>query len=154
MAKRKSKVDVLKFNKDLTLQWKKLPLEESIIVDDENGYKASTESFIEIVKYKFFGFKKPNLEKIKGGFLVRQDAPDPLKPSAKNIFNKEFSSEDLIYYEDEFLSRSMSQVEEKNSTEPDYIQKALVRILLIESIAVAVLVIAVGIPKIIENMGA
>ena len=68
MAKRKSKVDVLKFNKDLTLQWKKLPLEESIMVDDENGYKASTESFIEIVKYKFFGFKKPNLEKIKGGF--------------------------------------------------------------------------------------
>jgi|TARA_R100000353_G_C6486322_1_gene190522 hypothetical protein len=154
MAKKKPKIDVLKFNKNLSISWNKLPLDESIIVDDENGYKASTEAFVEMIKYRFFGFKKPNLEKINGGFLVRQDAPDPLKPTQDNIFDKEFTSEDLIYYEDEFLSRSMSQVEEKNATEPDYIQKALVRILLIEAIAVAVLVIAFGIPKILQNLGA
>jgi len=147
------KVPVLKFNKNLSINWNNLELQHSILVDNETGYQASTESFIELVKYGFFGFKKPNLEKIKGCFLVRQDAPDPLKVTKDNIFDKTFSAQDLIYYEDEFLSRSMSQVEEKNTTEPDYLQKALVRILLIESIAVAVLVIAVGVPKILSNMG-
>ena len=153
MAK-KTKVQVLKFNKNLSINWNNLELKDSIIVDELSGYRASPETFIEVVKYSFFGFKKPNLEKIKGCFLVRQDAPDPLKISPTGIFDKEFTAEDLIYYEDEFFSRSLSQEEELNTTEPDYIQKALVRILLIESIAVAVLVIAFGIPKILSNLGA
>ena len=148
------KVAVLKFNKNLSINWNNLELQHSILVDNETGYQASTETFTEVAKYRFFGFLKPNLEKIKGCFIVRQDAPDPLKITKENIFDEAFSASDLIYYEDEFLSRSMSQVEEKHTTEPDYLQKALVRILLIESIAVAVLVIAVGVPKILSNMGA
>ena len=148
------KINVLKFTNNKEIKFNKLPHDKGIIVDSgTEGYLADPESFIEYQSNSIFGFIKPKPEKVQGSFLVREDAPDPLRMRKNSIFGPTFTESDLIYHEDESLARAMALVEEKNSNEPDYIQKQISKILLIEAVCVLVLVVAVGLPTVLKNWG-
>ena len=148
------KINVLKFTNNKEIKFNKLPHDKGIIIDSGiEGYLADPESFIEYQSYNLFGFIKPKPEKVQGSFIVREDAPDPLRIRKNSIFGPVFTESDLIYHEDESLARSMALVEEKNSNEPDYIQKQISKLLLIEAVSVMTLVVAVGLPTILKKWG-
>tara|TARA_R100001530_G_scaffold35499_1_gene27670 strand:+ start:3840 stop:4298 length:459 start_codon:yes stop_codon:yes gene_type:complete len=148
------KIKVLKFTNNKEIVVKNCKMDKGILVDGTaEGYVANPHAFTELQAHKLWGFIKPKPDKINGCFIVREDAPDPLQFTAKGIFGEPFTQNDLIYHEDESLARSMALVEERNSMEPDFLQKNLVKVLLIEAISVLVLVIAVGLPEILSNYG-
>ena len=157
MAKKKIKIKLVKFNHDRSVTIKDAEVDKSIIVLEDEGFIARNTAFNEYIKDSFWGFVKGKKEKIKPCFIVRENAPDPLEfrveEGVGKIYGEEFTPDNLVYQEDESFSRSISNIEIKNSNEPDLIQKAMVYCLLGEVVAVIVLCFAVGIPEALAKFG-
>tara|TARA_R110002074_G_C12467311_1_gene659912 strand:- start:331 stop:816 length:486 start_codon:yes stop_codon:yes gene_type:complete len=148
---KKTMTNLIKFNHDKTVEIKKVEVIRSIIVSDKEGYLARNSAFTEFFQDKLFGFIKQKPEKIKGCFIVREGAADPLEFREDSIYGKEVTPDDIVYHEDENVAISSSDVELSNGTGPDYIQRGLVVCLTVESVAVLILALAVGLPKFISN---
>ena len=152
-----NKVTLIKFNTDRSIKIIAAPVDKSIISDSKEGFIARNSAFTEIIKDRFFGFIKGNQDQIKGSFIVREAAPDPLEFRVEDgvgkIYGEDFTPDDLVYHEDESFTRSTADIEVKGSTEPDFIQKAMVYAVLGEVGAVLILVIAVGLPEALKRFG-
>ena len=152
VKKKSIQTNLIKFNHDKTVSIKKAEVTRSIIVDDKEGFLARNSAFTEFSEDKLFGFIKQKPEKLKGSFIVREGAADPLEFREDSIYGKDVTPDDIVYHDDENVAISSSEVELSNATGPDYIQKALSVVLIAEAISVLVLALAVGLPKFISNI--
>ena len=152
VKKKSTQTNLIKFNHDKTVSMKKAEVTRSIIVDDKEGFLARNSAFTEFSEDKLFGFIKQKPEKLKGSFIVREGAADPLEFREDSIYGKDVTPDDIVYHEDENVAISSSEVELSNATGPDYIQKGLSVVLIAEAISVLILALAVGLPKFISNI--
>ena len=149
----KKMVNLVKFNRDKSVNITKAEIKRSIITLDKEGYIARNSAFVELYQDKLFGFIKQKPDKIQGVFIVREGSADPLEFKENGMYGKSVTADDIVYHEDENLSIASSNVELSNTSGPDYIQRGLVMALIIESVACLILVSAVGIPEFIKNIG-
>ena len=152
VKKKSTQTNLIKFNHDKTVSIKKAEVTRSIIVDDKEGFLARNSAFTEFSEDKLFGFIKQKPEKLKGSFIVREGAADPLEFREDSIYGKDVTPDDIVYHGDENVAISSSEVELSNATGPDYIQKGLSVVLIAEAISVLILALAVGLPKFISNI--
>jgi len=146
-----NKINLIKFNMDKSIQVKKREVDQGIIVDDKEGFIARNGAFVEFLPDKIFGFIKSTKEKTQAAYIVRENAPDPLEFNKESLYGPEFTPDDLIYKEDEFFTRSTSEIELKGSNAPDMVQKAMVYAVLGEVVAILILVLAVGVPEVLKR---
>ena len=156
-GERQNKVKLVRFCHDRSITVKDAPVQKAIITFDKEGFGEKKTAFSEYIKDSFWGFVLGNKEKIKPAYIVREGAPDPLEFRVENgvgkLYGEEFTPDDLIYHEDESFTRSISDVEIKNSNDPDMIQKAMIYCLMGETFCVILLCLAVGIPEALKKFG-
>ena len=101
VKKKSTQTNLIKFNHDKTVSIKKAEVTRSIIVDDKEGFLARNSAFTEFSEDKLFGFIKQKPEKLKGSFIVREGAADPLEFREDSIYGKDVTPDDIVYHEDE-----------------------------------------------------
>lgn len=152
LKKKNNTTRLIKFNHDKSVEISKVEVTRSIIVSEKEGFLARNSAFTEFSEDKLFGFIKQKPEKLKGSFIVREGAADPLEFREDSIYGKDVTPDDIVYHEDENVAISSSEVELSNATGPDYIQRGLVITLTVEAVAVLILALAVGLPTFISNI--